>query len=479
MSAVPDFEGKRVTVIGLGIEGEDLAHYFHRHGASVTVSALTALPERVAAMEALGVKVSLGANDPADTISADLVCASQGVPLTIPAIVAARESGVPITSMTKLFFDKWTGPICGITGSSGKTTTTSLVDAFFTAAGRDHVLGGNIGIGLTSLLDSGYSRPTPGRGSPVTRSRGFPASADDGDQEWAVLEISHTQLTLTDRSPRVAALLNVTPNHLDQFSWDEYVALKTKIFAFQSPDDSIVLNADDPVSRKLRRQAAARLFLFSTASDPRCDGAFVSDDIVFWRCDRATQPVVRLDEIPLRGAHNVANVAAAIAIAAACGIEATACRNAVLAFRAPSHRIELVATIDGVAYYDDSIATTPERTLAALRSFAEPVVLLLGGRDKKLPLEDLAAEVRHRCRAVLCFGEAGHLFAAALSGAGVPVETVPDLPAALGTAQSRAKAGDVVLLSPAGTSFDAYPNFERRGDHFRALVQSLTPGAPR
>jgi UDP-N-acetylmuramoylalanine--D-glutamate ligase len=467
MSSQREFEGKKVTVLGLGIEGVDLARYFARHGAAVTVSAISAQPDRVAAMESLGVRVRLGPNDPADTVSADLVCASQGVPLTIPAIVEARKRAVPVTSMTKLFFDKWAGPTCGITGSSGKTTTTSLVDAIFTAAGRDHVLGGNIGIGLTNLLDQVAASSAP------TRSQGPLVSTALAEGRWAVLEISHTQLTLTDRSPRVAALLNVTPNHLDQFTWDEYVALKTKIFAFQGPEDSVVFNADDAVSRELRPRAAGRLFLFSTAGDPGCDGAFVAGGTVFWRRDGLSESVVRVDEIPLRGAHNVANVAAAVAIAAACGIGAAAARKAIVAFQAPPHRIELVATIAGVRYYDDSIATTPERTLAALRSFEEPVVLLLGGRDKKLPLEDLAAEVRRHCRAVVCFGEAGPLFAAAVSGAGVPVETVTGVPDAVVAARDHVRPDDVVLLSPAGTSFDAYPNFERRGDHFRALIQAL------
>jgi UDP-N-acetylmuramoylalanine--D-glutamate ligase len=347
--------------------------------------------------------------------------------------------------MTSLFLQWWPGLVAGITGSSGKTTTTALTDAIFTAAGRKHVLGGNIGVGLLSLLP---------QASPDT---------------WAVLEISHTQLTLVSKSPNVGALLNVTPNHLDQFTWDEYVELKTHIFSYQSPSD-----AEDPESRALVPKAVARRFMFGIDGDHGSDGAFARDGAVHWRRDGRAVPVVSVEAIPLRGRHNVANVAAATAIAAACGIEPEAVTTAVRGFRAPPHRIELAATAGGVRYYNDSIATTPERTLAALRSFDERIVLLLGGRDKHLPLEDLAGEAARRCRAVICFGEARDLLAGAMTAAGVRVEAVDQLPDAVEAARRIARDGDVVLMSPACTSFDAYPNFEKRGEHFRSLVSRLT-----
>src|SRR3972149_4092407 len=259
MTEEQDWRGKRGSVIGLGIEGEDLARYFALRGARVTVG------DRKPAAAPPG----------------------RGPP---PA------RGVPLASMAGLFLDLYPGPVLGITGSSGKTTTTSLVDAIFSAAGRWHVLGGNIGRGLTSLLEAG----------PPDR--------------WAVLEVSHTQLQLTQRSPHVGALLNVTPNHLDQFSWEEYVALKRNIFAYQSPDDAVVFNADDPVCHELRPEARGRVFLFSVAGDPGADGAFLREGSVYWRRDGRTEAVLPAAEIPLRGSHNVANVTAAAAIAAACDI---------------------------------------------------------------------------------------------------------------------------------------------------------------
>ncbi len=466
MTNKQDWRGKKVTVLGLGIEGEDLARYFLGQGAAVTVSDIkdrAALGRRGDAIEALGARLSLGRNEPADTVGADLVCVSQGVPLTIPALTAARDHAVPVKSMMGLFLEMWPGQVAGITGSSGKTTTTSLLDAVFTAAGRAHAVGGNIGIGLMTLIDQHLPLSLWWDKGPGREGAAF-----------AVLEISHTQLALLDRSPQVACLLNVTPNHLDQFSWDEYIELKTRIFAFQAPGDAAVFNVEDPVSSDLRPRARSRVFLFSAAADHGCDGAFVSGGRVFWRRDGRAEAVLDASEIPLRGAHNIANVAAATAVAAACDIGPQAVRKAVLDFKALPHRIEHVATVDGIDFFDDSIATAPERTLAALRSFDDPVVLLLGGRDKNLPLEDLAAEAVRRCRAVVCFGEAAPLFATALAGGAVAVEKAETLADAVDAARRLARPGDVVLMSPAGTSFDAYDNFERRGEHFRALVQALT-----
>ena len=448
-----NYAGRRVTVVGLGIEGVDLARFFARHGASVTVSDMRgreALSTRIAALEGLDIRYTLGRNDPGDVDGADLVCVSQGVPQSNPAVVAARQAGIAVESMTSLFLDSYPGPVLGITGSSGKTTTTSLVDAIFSAAGREHLTGGNIGIGLLSLLEREATPDT-----------------------WAVLEISHTQLVLTDRSPNVAALLRVTPNHLDQFSWQEYVDLKRKIFIYQGAGDTAVFNADDPVSNELRPESRARQFLFSVAGDQGADGAFLKDGTVYWRRDGRTEVVLDAAEVPLRGFHNVANVTGAAAIAAACDIGPEPVAAAVRAFKAPEHRLEFVASVGGVAYYNDSIATAPERTLAALNSFEEPIVLLLGGRDKKLPLDEMLVEIGRRCRAVVGFGESGPALADAAATTGVRVERADSLADAVDAASLLARPGDVVLLSPACTSFDAYDNFEQRGVAFRAVVADL------
>ncbi|OGO51004.1 MAG: UDP-N-acetylmuramoylalanine--D-glutamate ligase [Chloroflexi bacterium RBG_16_68_14] len=451
--------GKRVTVLGLGIEGTDLVRYLASHGATVTVSdakSPEALSRRIKELDGLPVRFSLGANRIEDAISADMLFVSQGVPLTLPAVQAAREKGVPISSMTHLFLELCPGIVIGITGSSGKTTTTALVGAMLAAAGRKHVVGGNIGMGLLALLDE----ITP--------------------ETWVVLEMSHSQLETAGRSPHIACVLNVTPNHLDRYTWEEYLSLKLRILQEQSRQDIAVLNLDDEVSCSFATEAPGQVVWFSARRVPNgAAAAFVRDGAIIWRQGSVDTKLLSVHEIPLRGAHNVANVLAAVAIAGAAGLEASAIARAVREFTPAPHRLELVVSVDGVAYYNDSIATTPERALAGLRSFQEPTVLLLGGREKRLPLEELAREAVGRCRAMVCFGEAGPLLEEALRSAaeasanGPPIERVETLAEAVKAARRYAQAGDVMLLSPACTSYDAYDNFEERGEDFRRMVRRL------
>ena len=467
MTGEQDFLGKKVTVVGLGIEGVDLVRYLVGKGAQVTVSDMRTadrLAPRLRALEGVPVRLSLGANDPADAAAADMVFLSQGVPLDNPAVIAARERRVPVNSMMRLFLQLCPGPVIGITGSSGKSTVTSLVGAMFAAAGKRHVVGGNIGVGLLSLL---------GEITPETS---------------VILEVSHTQLELTDRSPHVACVLNVTPNHLDRYGWPDYVNLKRNILRYQAEDDLAVLGYDDEVARSLAAETQARVAFFSADSDIQGPAAVLKDGAVVWRDSGIDTPVMPAADIPLRGRHNVSNVLAATAIASVCGIAADQIAAAVRGFQSVPHRLELVAEIDGVTYYNDSIATTPERTLAGMRSFDEPLVLLLGGREKHLPLEEMSREACGRCRALVIFGEAGEKLAAAALAAcdGVTpmnrphLETVATLSDAVEAASAAARPGDVVLLSPACTSFDAYDNFEERGEHFRRLVLALrrTKGGP-
>ena len=458
MTATTSFAQQRVTVIGLGVEGTDLARFFAEQGARVTVSdakPAERLGPSLKAIADLDLKLSLGGNAEAAVDGADLVALSQGVPLDLPAVRRARERGIPLTSRTRLFFELCPGTIVGISGSSGKTTTTSLVGAIVAADGRECVVGGNIGGPLLDKL------------------------GQIGPNTWVVLEISHTQLQMTDCSPHIACLTNVTPNHLDRFSWDEYVGLKRNLIAHQSGGDVAVLNFDDPITRSWAGLTASGVLAFSRLPDPEHDGAFLRDGQIICRCAGTERTVLRIDEIPLRGAHNVDNVLAAVATAAACDVPIPLAAGAIRHFSAPPHRLEVVGSAGGVTYVNDSIATTPERTLAGLRAFKEPIVLLLGGREKHLPLEELADECSRRCHAVVCFGEAGELLATAcksghLHGTCDPtVRSVASLADALAAAARLARPGDVVLMSPACTSFDAYDNFEQRGAEFRALVTEL------
>jgi UDP-N-acetylmuramoylalanine--D-glutamate ligase len=449
-----------VTVIGLGIEGIDLVRFLTAEGARVTVSdarPAEALREALDAIADTDAALSLGANRPEDTTNADYVFVSQGVPRELPALEAARDAGVPLSSMTQLFLEYCPAPVAAVTGSSGKTTTTALVGAMLEESGQDYVVGGNIGIGLLGLLD---------RIGPDTR---------------VMLELSHTQLESVTRSPHLACLTNVTPNHLDQFSWSAYVALKRRIFEFQQSGDACIFNLDNEVTATFAREAPAGVAYTSMVRALPGDGVMLSRDAVVRLEGDREFPVLDRSDIRLRGSHNVENVLSATALATRLDVDDEAIAAAVRDFTGVPHRLEPVATIDGVTYINDSIATTPERTLAGMRSFSEPLVLLLGGRHKYLPVGELAVEATRRCRAVITFGQAGEMFAAAVRDArdsdAPSVEHVADVGAAVLAASSAARSGDVVLFAPAGSSFDAYPNFERRGAAYRDAVRALAGDA--
>ncbi|MBE7518064.1 MAG: UDP-N-acetylmuramoyl-L-alanine--D-glutamate ligase [Thermoflexaceae bacterium] len=452
-NGIPRVSGKRVLVYSLGIEGRDLATWMLRKGASVTMSDTRSEAQLAAAGAAPppGVEEVVTGRPLLDADGFDLVAVSQSVLRHSPALVRARSLGIPVTSQMRLFLQLCPGHVVGITGSSGKSTTTALVGAMAARAGIDHLVGGNIGEPLLQRLD----RVTPGT--------------------TVILEISHTQLQYTERSPAVAAITNVTPNHLDQFNWDEYVGLKRNILTHQDRDGIAILNADDQTSRALATSARGHLRWASLAGEVAGDGTWVEDGRVLIRSGRRVHEVMPAASIRLRGRHNLANVVMACAVADAAGLPHEAMAAAAAAFRGVPHRLEIVGLAGGATWVNDSIATAPERTIAGLNSFAEPVVLLLGGREKNLPLDGLQQLARERCRAAVCFGEAGPLFHEAMVAAGVRAELVSTLPDAIERAATLALPGDVVLLSPAATSFDAYPGFEARGQAFRDLVAAL-PG---
>ncbi|MEP7216652.1 MAG: UDP-N-acetylmuramoyl-L-alanine--D-glutamate ligase, partial [Anaerolineaceae bacterium] len=448
-----DLTGKQVVVYSLGIEGRDLARFFVTRGAMVTVSD-TRTPAQLEAAGAVapsGVDRVVTGQDLVDPSGFDAVAVAQSVLRSNPMVVRARELGIPFTSQMRLFLQLCEGRVLGITGSSGKSTTTALVGAMASAAGVNHVVGGNIGEALLGRL------------------------SDITPETTVILEISHTQLQYTDRSPAIAAITNVTPNHLDQFSWDEYVGLKRNILAYQTRENSAVMNADDHTSHALMAAVKGRLVRCSIDSLIEGDGAWLEDGQVMVRHGRFAQPVVRQDDVRLRGRHNLANVVMAAAIGSQAGFESGAIGQAIQEFRGVPHRLEVVGRARGATWVNDSIATSPERAIAGLNAFTEPVVLLLGGRDKNLPMDGLRELAGTRCRAVICFGEAARLFAAGVQAAVLATRVVATLEDAVDAASQVVQEGDAVLLSPAGTSFDAYPSFEVRGERFRALVRDL-PG---
>ena len=454
-----DFARRRVTIIGLGREGVSLARFLARQGAEVTVSDQRTedqLGENLAQVAGLPLRLSLGANRVEDVVGADIVFISPGVPGDLPAVRAAEELGIPISAETQLFFQLCPAPILGVTGSSGKTTTTSLLGEVFRRAGRRVFVGGNIGVPLLDRLDE--------------------ITADS----WVIMELSSFQLERLTRSPHIGVITNITPNHLDRHpTMEHYIEAKKNILRYQGPDDYAVLNADNACTSSMAAESRASVLLFSRLREVD-SGAWLEDTKLMARWQGRYEEVCDREDILLRGEHNIENVLAVAAATIAAGLPLSAVRDAVRNFPGVEHRLEFVMEINGVQYYNDSIATSPERSLAAMRSFTEPIVLLAGGREKHLPLEEWARTAIRRCRAVVLFGEAAPLLEKALDKArqelpdnACSVVVAASLEAAVKEAAQLACPGDVVLLSPACTSFDAFRDFEERGHAFKKLVGDL------
>ncbi len=471
-----DWNGKNVVVVGAARQGIALARFLARRGANVTVNDRRTAGELRAAQDDLAnlpIQWRLGEHPLSLLDRADLLCLSGGVPLTLALVVEARRQSIPLSNDSQLFLEAAPCRTIGITGSAGKTTTTSLVGRIARegrrlvqgkaqAEGRIWV-GGNIGSPLIAVLDE----MQPG--------------------DLAVMELSSFQLELMDRSPQVAAVLNVTPNHLDRHgTMQAYQAAKARILDFQSPQDVAVLNRDDPVAWSLAQRVKGRLITFGLDEPaPSLQGTFLRGDALYLRTNDAGQAMetrlMRRSSIELRGEHNLLNVLAAGAIAAAAGIPLAALPEAVQGFRGVPHRLEFVRSWGGADWYNDSIATAPERAMAAMRSFDEPLVLLAGGRDKDLPWEDFAALVRQRVDHLIVFGEAAGKILAALEIAPSPlgqaerltIQRCNGLREAVQAAARVIQPGDVVLLAPGGTSFDEFQDFEERGECFVQWVKEL------
>jgi UDP-N-acetylmuramoylalanine--D-glutamate ligase len=462
---------KQVAVIGLAREGLALTRFLVECGAQVTVSDLKTreqLQGSLAKLADLPVRYVLGEH-PLTLLDADILFLSPGIPLDAPIVRAARARRMPISTETRLFLELCPAPVIAVTGSSGKTTTATLVGEMCKAASQTTLVGGNIGRPLIGQL------------------------ADIRSADHVVMELSSFQLelfaswsaetvgrarfaSLSDgASPHIAAILNITPNHLDRHtSMAEYVAAKENILRYQKPGDYAILGQDDPGSWLLREGARGRLLTFSLRA-PVVEGAFLSGDTITLRRDAQDRAVCSVQEVRLLGRHNIANILAACAIASAAGIPAAAMAAVAKSFTGVEHRLELVREWRGVCYYNDSIATSPERAIAALESFQSPIVLLAGGRDKHLPWDHWSELVARKVRHVVLFGEATLLIEKALLGrADHPAYSrCGTMGEALQEAARVAQAGDVVLLSPGGTSFDDFRDFAERGVRFKELVQGL------
>jgi len=486
----PPFAGKRIVIVGLARQGSALARFFCAQGARVTITDIRPaerLEAERAALVALPITYVLGEHPFSLLDGCDLLCLSGGVPPESPLPQEARRRGVPLSNDSLLTLQLAAAPMIGITGSSGKTTTTTLVGEMLRAAGLRPWIGGNIGTPLIDRIPLGQR-------------------VEIGAAEPLVLELSSFQLQLFDASPQVSAVLNVTPNHLDRHpSMAHYTASKANILRYQSTADMAVLGIDDAVTGRwwrtgrveiqadkgqpaLNERIAAHRIGFSLRED-LSEGAFLrsQDQTLVWRGPAQEREICCVDELRLLGRHNVANVLAACAISGVAGATQAAMRHVATTFAGVAHRLELVRQVGGVRWYNDSIATSPERVVAALKSFDAPLILLAGGRDKHLPWERFADLALQRVSRMILFGEAADLIADAVEAAWArvgdlrspsPVEVYrcQMLDEAVELAARLAQPDDVVLLSPGGTSFDAYRDFEERGEHFRRLVKALTRG---
>lgn len=448
--------GKRILVLGLGVSNRPLVRLLLQHGIDVTACDKTPreqLDEEVLQLERQGAHLRLGAQY-LDDLSGDIVFRTPGMHPNTPEILQLRAQGARVTSEMEAFFAVCPCHTIGVTGSDGKSTTSTILSELLKAQGKRVWLGGNIG---KPLLDCAEQMQR---------------------EDWAVLELSSFQLMDMPFSPEIAIVTNLAPNHLDiHRDMQEYIEAKENVFLHQKEDGVLVLNADNAITAGFAPLARGHVRLFSRETEPE-HGVFFRDGVVYRKRGEQITPILRREEILLPGLHNVENYMAAIA--ATEGIVSDEAIRAVAGrFGGVEHRIELVRIKDGVSYYNDSIASSPSRTIAGLRSFDRKVILIAGGYDKHIPYDVLGPEIVSHVKTLICTGDTGGKIKAATMQApeyseGHPrILEIDDFREAVCAASTLAKPGDVVLLSPASAAFDRFKNFMVRGKTFKKIVMEL------
>lgn len=450
-------QGKRVAFCGIGVSNTPLVTQFIAKGAQVLACdrrSRAQLGPAAEALEAAGAQLCLGEGY-LDHLQADIIFRTPGMYYHLPQLAAFRGEGVVVTSEMEVFAQLCPAPIIAVTGSDGKTTTSTLIASILEAQGHRVHLGGNIGRVLLPVIE------------------------DIAPGDIAVLELSSFQLISMRAGFDTAVVTNVTPNHLDVHgSMEEYIEAKCNVFRHQNAFSKTVLGYDNAVTAGFAEEVRGELRWFSSREEiPR--GAFLrSDGMLCVASDGGVTPLLHKSEIKLPGAHNVANYLTAIA-AVHDRVSPAAIIEVARSFGGVEHRIELTAQLDGVRWYNDSIATSPTRSIAGLNAFDQKVILLAGGYDKQIPFAPLAEAAVDKVRLLILTGPTAPAIEAAITAhprfdpAAMPILHAADLPGAVALAREHATAGDVVLFSPACASFDAYPNFEVRGRHFKELVQAL------
>ena len=450
-----DVTNKRVLVVGLGKSGVASALFLKAHGASVTVSDTKPpdeLKDEIPVLLDQGIAVETGGHGERTFRGQDLIVVSPGVPVDSPPLIQARALGENVIGEIELAAEFFPGEIVAITGSNGKTTTTTLAGEILTAGGLSTMVGGNIGTPAISLVE---------RASTGT---------------IAVLEVSSFQLeTIQTFRPRIAVVLNVTPDHLDRHrTFTAYTDAKARIFENQRADDFAVLNADDPTCVEMATRTRAQVFWFSRKKEVK-QGAYVREGQILFRDSKGQREIMLLSEIPLKGAHNVENVLAAVCVGALSAVDPGRIRKAVANFKAVEHRLEYVATIRSVEYYNDSKATNVDATIKALESFPANIHLILGGKDKGSDYSVLNDLLRRRVKRVYTIGAAAGKIESQIKGA-AEIFHAETLENAIKRASESAQTGDIVLLAPACASFDQFRSYEHRGKVFKEVVMALSAG---
>ncbi|MBQ3094536.1 MAG: UDP-N-acetylmuramoyl-L-alanine--D-glutamate ligase [Clostridia bacterium] len=456
MTAKAFFEqlrGKRVAVCGIGRNNTPVVKQFLAYGAEVTACdrrTREELGEAAAAeLEAAGAILSLGEDYLSVVTEMDMVLRTPGMKPYLPPFEAARAKGIPVTSEMELFFELCPAPIYAVTGSDGKTTTTSIVAGLLEAAGKTVHLGGNIG------------RPL------------LPDILSVKEDDAAVVEISSFQLTMMTQSPHVAIVTNVAPNHLDWHTdMQEYIDAKKNLVAYQTAADRAVLNADNEITASFASAVNGTVRFFSRKAPQ--EGAWLNDDGVLCVTENGqTTPVVAAKDIRLPGVHNIENYLAAFA-ALWGDVPPETMAAFAKEFGGVKHRCELVKERNGVRWYNDSIGTSPSRTIAGLKAFDRKVILIAGGYDKHIPYDPLGPVAMETVKLAILMGATTDAIETAIKACGdLPIVRVASMEEAVAAADAAAGEGDIVFMSPASASFDLYKNFEERGEHFRRCVEEL------
>ena len=442
--------GKKILVMGLGVSNRPLVRMLLAYGCDVTGCDKTSradFDDELRELEAFGCKMKVGEGY-LDDLSAELVFRTPGMHPNIPALKALRDAGAEVTSEMEVFFEVCPCTILAVTGSDGKTTTTTLISEMLKASGKTVWLGGNIGTPLLPLIDQ------------------------IKETDYAVVELSSFQLQDMQRSPHIAVVTNLAPNHLDVHKdMAEYIDAKVNLFRYQKKEDILIVNADNDITSQFTGNGTTRYFSYSGQVKT---GTYLEGDMIL----RNGVPVLDKKEIVIPGEHNVENFMTAI-LAVDGLVDDEAVRHVARTFGGVEHRIEFVREINGVRYYNDSIASSPTRTIAGLKSFPQKVILIAGGYDKKIPYDVLGPHIVEHVKAVYLCGATAPKIRAAVENApsyqpGMPeLIDCADLADATKKAAQDAKPGDVVLMSPASASFDQFKNFEVRGRFFKTLVKEL------